>query len=70
VDTPFSGAAAVSDRTLGNIVIAGDDLGSPESLLVSNTAWSFLPGFPSLQIAPGAGDEGDFTIVDGGNNGT
>jgi hypothetical protein len=70
-DMAFSGAAAVSDSRLGNIVIGGDGIVYPENLVVSNNNWSILqmPVYPAY-AGPGVVDQGDFILLFGGSDGS
>jgi hypothetical protein len=70
-DGAFSGAAAVSDSTYGNIIIGGDGIIYPENLVVSNNNWSILQMsvYPAY-AGPGVVDQGDFILLFGGFDGS
>ena len=76
VNPPFSGAAAVTDASLGNVIIGGDGYANydyaltyPENLVATNLYWAYLPALDTLQIAPGAAASGGLILLYGGTDG-
>ena len=70
LDVPLSGAAAAIAPGLGNVLVGGDAAYYLQSLIATNSYWSFLSPLQSVLIAPGAVADADMIIVYGGIDGT
>lgn len=69
--TQVSGAAALADSSLGNVLIGGDSyFNYPENLVVTNASWNILPALSGVRIGAGVGSGGDPIVVFGGTDGT
>jgi hypothetical protein len=67
---PDSGAATVTESSLGNILIGGDSFYYAESLAVTNANWRIVAATPPSGIAAGAVAGGDYIYFYGGTDGT
>ena len=74
LNMPISQAATTVGSGLGNVLIAGESLGYPQafaqSLVATNSVWTYQPQLYSSEFGSGAVGNGDIIVVYGGTDGS